>query len=171
MHPALHHPPSPALPVSAGAAPRLYFLCGALVGIPLPLVLVATLENISVSSSLLIAGTVAAVIFAWLGALRLEITAEGIRYRTLLGGTRLVGYAEIDRAAFEAAAAARNPRSARFRITARGHKPFTLSIRAFPRHALGAMFAQFARHGIMIEVPPSWHARFLARRSGKTDEA
>lgn len=149
---------------SSGVLARLYVAFGGLVGLPFALALAAWLGGAGSFAGVAISGTVFAVTLLGLAAWRLEVSGSGIRYRRPLWGTRAANFGEIERAAFESTRGGHAPRHARFRLTARGQAPFTVSIRAFPQPVVAAMFAALRRHGITVEVPPQWHAEFVARQ-------
>jgi hypothetical protein len=128
-------------------------MVGALCGVFFSLGIVATVENRGAWPVLAVAGGAALYLTVKLLFLRLQVSAEGIRYRTL-GADRAFGYADIERGFFTQVVNRAAPQGVRtFWIRPKQGKPMQIDLRSLPVRAATVLYGALQRHGIPIDVP------------------
>jgi len=128
-------------------------MVGALCGVFFGLGVVATVENRGAWPVLAVAGGAALYLLVKLLYLRLQVSPEGIRYRTL-AADRAFAFGDIERGYFEQVVNRAAPQGVRtFWIRPKQGKPVQIDLRSLPVRAATVLYAALQRHGIPIDIP------------------
>lgn len=137
------------------AAGRPYAMVGAMTGFFVGLGALATWENAGAWPVLAIAAGAGLYLVIKLLYLRLEITGDGVRYRTLRAD-RTWGFADLERGYFQTVVNRAAPQGVRsFWLKPRAGPAINIDLQTLPVRAATVLFGALQRHGIPIDVPES----------------
>ena len=135
------------------AAGRPYAMVGVLTGFFLGLGALATWENGGAWPVVAIAGCAGLYLVIKLLYLRLEVTADGVRYRTLRADRRW-GFADLERGYFQTVVNRAAPQGVRsFWLKPKAGPAINIDLQTLPVRAAAVLFGALQRHGIPIDVP------------------
>jgi len=127
------------------AATSSYVVFSVLLGIPIAILIAATIRNPAAWPGVAILAALLAAILLWLRSLRIELTAEHLVYRTLFGGTCTLRRVDILRARIQIGGPGRTAPPFRLVVEARPETregALVINLKPFARDELDRLFAE-----------------------------
>lgn len=135
------------------ATGRSYGQLAALTGFFLGLGVLAMWENRGAWPVLAVAACMGVYLVIKLLFVRLEVSAEWVRYRTL-GADRTFAFGDLERGYFETVVNRAAPQGVRsFWLKPKAGRAINIDLRALPVRAATVLFGALQRHGVTIDVP------------------